>query len=124
MHFLPIDSKNSPLLFATVTPAQLGALVSRRQPTVSQRHNHDTPSSLPDEDIYVDADVRPSNSLTSLCDSRSYVQKVCQRAKFHYTPETDDSSVSVSSDAMFDLPYWKDRYKPLHPKLENTMYFV
>jgi hypothetical protein len=51
-------------------------------------------------------------------------QKVCQRAKFHYTPETDDSSVSVSSDAMFDLPYWQDRYKPLHKRLANTMYFV
>jgi len=51
-----------------------------------------------------------------------YVQKVCQRAKFHYTPESDDSS--VSSDTIFDLPYWQHRYKPIHRRLAKTMYFV
>ncbi|KIM89992.1 hypothetical protein PILCRDRAFT_812786 [Piloderma croceum F 1598] len=51
-----------------------------------------------------------------------YADKVCQRAKFHFTPEGDDSS--VSSDTIFDLPYWEHRYKPINRRLAKTMYFV
>jgi len=51
-----------------------------------------------------------------------YADRVCQRAKFHYAPENDSSS--VTSNGMFDLPYWQLRYKPLHERVADSMYFV